>query len=135
MTHDAPRITQVAPDRPRCSWAGHDPLMIAYHDHEWGEPCRDDQELFARLILDGFQAGLSWAIILRKREGFRRAFAGFDPGRVAAYGPGDGERLLADPGIVRNRRKIEATVGNARAMLAIRRETGSFAGFLWAFVG
>jgi DNA-3-methyladenine glycosylase I len=122
-------------DRPRCFWAGGDPLMIAYHDEEWGVPCRDDRELFARLALDGFQAGLSWAIILRKRDGFRHAFDGFDPERVAAYGPADVERLLADPGIVRNRQKIEATIGNARAMLAIQAETGSFSDYLWAFVG
>jgi DNA-3-methyladenine glycosylase I len=109
--------------------------MIAYHDDEWGQPCRDDQELFARLTLDSFQAGLSWAIILRKRDAFRRAFDGFDPQRVAAYGPADVERLLGDAGIVRNRQKIEAAIGNARAMLALQRELGSFATYLWSFVG
>jgi DNA-3-methyladenine glycosylase I len=109
--------------------------MIAYHDDEWGVPCRDDQELFARLVLDSFQAGLSWATILRKRENFRRAFDNFDPERIARYGPAEVARLLADPGIVRNRLKIEATIGNARAMLTLQQETGSFAGYLWSFVG
>jgi DNA-3-methyladenine glycosylase I len=123
------------PDRPRCFWAGRDPQMIAYHDEEWGEPCRDDRELFARLVLDSFQSGLSWAVILRKREHFRRAFDGFNPERIATYGPADVERLLADAGIVRNRRKIEATIANAQAMLAVQREIGSFADYLWSFVG
>jgi DNA-3-methyladenine glycosylase I len=122
-------------DRPRCFWVGADPLMIAYHDDEWGRPCRDDRELYARLTLDSFQAGLSWAIILRKRDAFRRAFDGFDPERVAAYGPADVARLLGDAGIVRNRQKIEAAIGNARAMLAVQRELGSFADYLWSFVG
>jgi DNA-3-methyladenine glycosylase I len=137
MKHDEERerMVTLADDRPRCFWAGHDPLMIAYHDEEWGRPCRDDRELYARLSLDGFQAGLSWAIILRKREGFRRAFDGFDPDRVASYGPDDVARLLNDAGIVRNRQKIEATIGNARAWQAIQRETGSFSDFLWSFVG
>lgn len=128
-------MTAALDDRPRCFWAGRDPLMIAYHDEEWGVPCRDDRELFARLTLDAFQAGLSWAVILRKRDAFRRAFDGFDPERIARYGPADVARLLADPGIVRNRQKIEATITNARAMLAIQAETGSFAAFLWSFVG
>lgn len=122
-------------DRSRCFWAGRDPLMIAYHDEEWGQPCRDDRELFARLVLDSFQSGLSWAIILKKRDGSRRAFDGFDPVRIAAYGPDDIARLLADPGIVRNRAKIEATIANARTMLALQAETGSFADYLWSFVG
>ncbi|MCC6626856.1 MAG: DNA-3-methyladenine glycosylase I [Chloroflexi bacterium] len=128
-------MIEASSDRPRCLWAGRDPLMVAYHDDEWGVPCRDDRELFARLALDGFQAGLSWAIILKKRDGFRRAFEGFDPDRVAGYGPDDVARLLADPGIIRNRQKIEATIGNARVWQAVQRETGSFAGFLWSFVG
>jgi DNA-3-methyladenine glycosylase I len=128
-------MTDGPADRPRCFWAGSDPVMIAYHDDEWGVPCRDDRELFARLALDGFQAGLSWAIILKKRDGFRRAFDGFDPDRIAGYGPDDVTRLLADPGIVRNRQKIEATIGNAQAWQALQRETGSFADYLWSFVG
>ncbi len=120
---------------PRCPWAGTDPLMVAYHDHEWGVPCHDDRELFERLILEGFQAGLSWATILRKREAFRRAFAGFDPERVAAFGPADADRLLADPGIVRNRLKIAAATRNAEAFLAVQQELGSFDRYVWSFVG
>ena len=119
---------------PRCPWAGTDPLMVAYHDHEWGVPCHDDRELFERLILEGFQAGLSWSTILRKREAFRRAFDGFDPERVAAYGPADVERLLADPGIVRNRLKVAAATRNAQAFLAVRAEAGSFDRYVWSFV-
>ena len=104
-------------DRPRCWWpngiAGVDPLMVAYHDQEWGEPVSDDRALFERLALEGFQAGLSWATILRKREAFRRAFVDFEPQVVAGFGDLDRERLLADPGIVRNRAKVDATIGNA----------------------
>jgi DNA-3-methyladenine glycosylase I len=122
-------------DRQRCPWAGTDPLMVAYHDTEWGVPCHDEGALFERLMLECFQAGLSWAIILRKREQFRRAFEGWDPERVAAYGPADVARLLADPGIVRNRLKVAAAIGNARAFLAVQREVGSFDRFLWSFVG
>jgi DNA-3-methyladenine glycosylase I len=120
---------------PRCEWVGDDPLMIAYHDEEWGVPCYDDRELFERLMLEGFQAGLSWATILKKREHFRRAFDGWDPERVAAYGDAEVARLLADPGIVRNRAKVRAAIGNARACLAVRREAGSFSTYLWSFVG
>ena len=121
-------------DRPRCSWAGSDPLMLAYHDEEWGVPVREDRTLFEFLVLEGAQAGLSWMTILRKREGYRRAFAGFDPDRVAAFGEADVGRLLADASIVRNRAKVEAAVGNARALLQVRDERGSFAEHLWAFV-
>ena len=103
----------------RCWWCGDDPLYVAYHDHEWGRPVHDDRALFEKLCLEGFQAGLSWITILRKRERFREVFAGFDPEAVAAFGPADVERLLTDAGIVRNRAKIEATIGNARATLAI----------------
>ena len=99
--------------------------MVRYHDEEWGTPCHDDVELFERLALESFQAGLSWSTILRKREGFRSAFRGFEPAVVAAFGPGDVERLLADAGIVRNRAKIEATIGNARAWLDLVTEHGS----------
>src|SRR5216110_1174739 len=119
----------------RC-WAGDDdPLMLAYHDREWGVPLHGDKELFAKLILDGFQAGLSWAIILRKRERFLEAFEGFDPERMASYDRKRISRLLKDPGIVRNRQKVEAAVANARAFLDLQETPGSFDAFLWSFVG
>jgi DNA-3-methyladenine glycosylase I len=118
----------------RCGWAGEDPLMVAYHDEEWGVPVRDDRALFEFLTLEGAQAGLSWMTILRKREGYRRAFAGFDPEAVARFGDADVERLLQDSSIVRNRAKIAATVANARALLAVRGERGSFSDHLWSFV-
>jgi DNA-3-methyladenine glycosylase I len=117
----------------RCGWAGSDPLYRAYHDDEWGVPKRDDRELFELLILEGFQAGLAWITVLRKREGFRRAFDGFDPERIAAYGEADTARLLADPGIVRNRLKVAAAVGNARAYLDTMAEPGGFSGLVWSF--
>jgi DNA-3-methyladenine glycosylase I len=107
--------------------------MVAYHDQEWGVPCHDDRALFALLILEGFQAGLSWATILRKREAFLRAFDGFDPATVAAYGADNVARLLNDAGIVRNRLKIEATISNARAYLATQDEVGSFDAYIWQF--
>ncbi len=119
----------------RCAWVGDDPLMIAYHDNEWGRPLHDDRLLFEFLILDGAQAGLSWITILRKREAYRRAFDGFDPARVARYREARVERLLADAGIVRNRLKIESAIANARAFLAVREELGSFDRYLWGFVG
>jgi len=108
--------------------------MVAYHDDEWGVPVTDDTELFERLALESFQAGLSWSTILRKRDAFREAFAGFDPRRVAAFGPADRARLMADAGIVRNGAKIDATIGNAAAFLAIVEEFGSFAAYLATFV-
>jgi DNA-3-methyladenine glycosylase I len=101
----------------RCPWCGNDPLYVAYHDREWGVPCHDERTLFEFLILEGAQAGLSWITILRKRENYRRAFAGFDPERIARYGERDLARLLADAGIVRNRLKIAAAIDNARAVL------------------
>jgi DNA-3-methyladenine glycosylase I len=107
--------------------------MIAYHDKEWGVPCHDDAALFERLILEGFQAGLSWSTILRKREAFIRAFDGFDPEIVAAYGPADEERLLADAGIVRNRLKVAAAISNAQAFLQSQQEFGSFDAYIWRF--
>jgi DNA-3-methyladenine glycosylase I len=119
----------------RCEWAGEDPLYVAYHDLEWGAPVHDDRRLFEFLILEGAQAGLSWSTILRKREGYHRAFAGFDAGQVARFDPGRVEELMADPSIVRNRRKIEAAVANARAFLAIQEEFGSFNAYVWGFVG
>jgi len=125
-------------DRPRCWWAAGgprpDPLMVAYHDTEWGIPVGDDRELFERLALESFQAGLSWSTILRKREAFRAAFARFDPQVVAAFDDRDRERLLADAGIVRNRAKIDATISNATAFLATAREFGSFAAYLETIV-
>ena len=119
--------------RTRCWWPGTDPLYVAYHDTDWGVPERDDRALFEKLILDGFQAGLSWITILRKRENFRRAFAGFDPAVIARFDERHVEALMLDAGIVRNRAKIEATLAGARAFLAIQERQG-FATFLWAFV-
>jgi len=119
-----------APERVRCGWAGTDPLMVAYHDDEWGTPVHDDTELFERLALESFQAGLSWSTILRKREHFRAAFQGFDPAVVAAFGLADRERLMADAGIVRNGAKIDATVGNAQGVLALASAFGSFDAYL-----
>ncbi len=119
----------------RCAWAGDDPLMQAYHDDEWGVPERDSRALWEKLMLDGFQAGLSWSTILRKRDAFRRAFKGFDPRRVARFGEPDVLRLLADAGIVRSRAKIEATIGNARAYLAMADAGEDFSTFAWTFAG
>ncbi len=119
----------------RCEWAvGSDPLMLAYHDEEWGMPSHDDRFLFELLTLEGAQAGLSWSTILNKREGYRRAFADFDPAAVARFGPRDVERLLGDPGIIRNRLKIESTVNNAARVLEVQEEVGSLDAYLWAFV-
>ena len=119
----------------RCEWAAEsDELMLAYHDEEWGVPSHDDRFLFELLTLEGAQAGLSWSTILNKREGYRRAFAGFDPATVARFGPSDVERLLADPGIVRNRLKIQSTVNNAARVLAVQEELGSLDAYLWGFV-
>ncbi len=109
--------------------------MLAYHDEEWGTPSHDDRHLFELLTLEGAQAGLSWSTILRKRDGYRRAFAGFDPDRVARCTPADVERLLQDPGIVRNRLKVESTVVNAARVLEVQEALGSFDAYVWAFVG
>ena len=117
----------------RCEWAGPDQIYINYHDNEWGQPIHDDNKLFEMLILEGFQAGLSWITILKKREAFRKAFGGFDPAIVSGYGPEKLEDLMADPGIVRNRRKIGAAVTNAAAFLEIQKEFGSFDRYLWDF--
>jgi len=119
----------------RCWWAGEDPLYVAYHDHEWGVPCRDDAKLFEMLLLESAQAGLAWITILRKRENYRKAFSQFDPTKIARYGKRQKERLLANPGIVRNRLKIDSSIRNARVFLEIQQEFGEFASFLWAFVG
>ena len=121
--------------RIRCTWVNDDPLYIAYHDEEWGVPVRDDRELFELLVLEGAQAGLSWYTILKKREGYRRAFDGFDPERMAGYGDEKIAALLADEGIVRNRLKIHAAIGNARAWLDLRETGEGFADFLWSFPG
>ncbi len=121
-------------DRIRC-FGSEDPQMAAYHDDEWGVPVHDDQELFEHLTLDSFQAGLSWQIILRKRENFRRAFQGFDIEKVAGYTDADVKRLLGDAGIVRNRGKIEAAIGNARAVLRLQEQYGSLDSYLWSFTG
>lgn len=118
----------------RCEWCGSDPLYVEYHDREWGVPNHDDRHLFEMLILEGAQAGLSWLTILRKRENYRRAFDDFDVEKVAAYGEADVARLLADPGIVRNRLKIASTIRNAQGVLRIKEEFGSMDAFLWRFV-
>jgi DNA-3-methyladenine glycosylase I len=119
----------------RCAWAGSDPLYVTYHDEEWGVPAHDDRHLFEMLILEGAQAGLSWITILRKREAYRKAFAGFDPAKVAKFDARKIERLMRDEGIVRNRLKIEGAVRNARAFLDVRREFGSFDRYIWQFSG
>jgi DNA-3-methyladenine glycosylase I len=119
---------------PRCFWAGRDPEMILYHDTEWGVPCHDDRELFERLMLEGFQAGLSWSTILKKRDNFFRAFDGWQPEVIANYGDAEYERLMADAGIVRNRLKVRAATQNAQAFLRIRDEIGSFDRYLWNWV-
>ena len=119
----------------RCPWAETDPLLRAYHDAEWGVPERDGRALWEKLVLDGFQAGLSWLTILRKRDAFRAAFQGFDPEVVARFGAADVERLVADPGIVRSRAKIEAAIGSARAYLAMAEAGEEFSAFVWAMAG
>ena len=121
--------------RRRCEWVGTDPLNIEHHDLEWGVPSRDRRHLFEMLTLEGAQAGLSWTTILRKRDGYRTAFVGFEPERVAALGLDDVDRLMLDPGIVRNRAKIESTIDNARAVLALERSGVGFVEHLWSFVG
>jgi DNA-3-methyladenine glycosylase I len=117
----------------RCRWAGSDPLYVRYHDEEWGVPMTDDRAMYEKLVLEGFQSGLSWITILRKRENFRKAFHNFDAKRIARYSDKDIARLMADAGIVRNRLKIEATMGNARALLKLQQRT-SLAAFLWGFI-
>jgi DNA-3-methyladenine glycosylase I len=123
----------------RCGWslgidvARRNPTMISYHDAEWGVPVHDDRKHYEFLVLDAFQAGLSWAVVLAKRAGFRKAFADFDPEKVARFNRRSIDRLLADPGIVRNRQKIEASIGNARALLAVQQKHGSFDAFIWSF--
>jgi len=118
----------------RCGWVGDDPIYLTYHDTEWGVPEHDSRALWEKLVLDGFQAGLSWLTILRKRENFRLTFQGFDPDLIASWGEAEVQRCLADPGIIRHRGKIEATIGNARAWQEIEAEQG-FDRYLWAYVG
>ncbi len=120
--------------RVRCTWAGSDPMMVAYHDDEWGVPVHDDARLYEKITLEGAQAGLSWSTILHKREGYRKAFSGFDPAKVARFTPAKVDRLLLDPGIIRNRMKIESTIDNARAVRAVQQELGSLEAYLWSFV-
>ncbi len=122
------------PDRTRCPWPGRDPQYLDYHDREWGVPLRDDRKLFELLVLESAQAGLSWITILRRREGYRRAFEGFDPQVVARYGEARIASLLEDPGIIRNRKKVESAVSNAQAFLGIQEAFGSFSSYLWGFV-
>jgi len=128
------RIEPNPPTLRRCTWPGSD-LSRAYHDSEWGVPLREDRKLFEFLVLDAAQAGLSWEIILRKREGYRLAFDGFDPKKIARYDSRKLQRLLADPRIGRNRLKVQSAVTNARAFLAVQKEFGSFAQYIWQFVG
>jgi DNA-3-methyladenine glycosylase I len=119
----------------RCEWAGSDPEMVAYHDTEWGVPVHDDPTHFEFLVLEGAQAGLSWSTILHRRAGYRKAFAGFDIAKVARFTPAKVEKLLGDPGIIRNRAKVESAVRNARAVLSVAEEFGSFDSYIWGFVG
>src|SRR5688572_2606182 len=119
----------------RCDWADTDPLLRAYHDEEWGRPERDSRALWEKLVLDGFQAGLSWITVLRKRDTFRKAFRGFDPKVIARFGKPDIDRLVADPGIIRSRAKIEATIGNAKAYLAMASAGEDFSEFVWTLAG
>jgi len=121
-------------DTKRCSWAGDDPLYVEYHDREWGVPVYDDRRLFEMIILEGAQAGLSWMTVLKKRENYRRAFDQFDAGKIARYGARKKRALLNDAGIIRNRLKIDSTIGNARAFLDVVDEHGSFSDYLWGFV-
>jgi len=122
-------MTKIA----RCAWAGEDPLMLAYHDEEWGVPVHDDRRLFEFLVLEGAQAGLSWSTILKKRDAYRICFDGFDPQRVARYTSRRIDRLMSEPGIVRNRLKIESAIANARAFLSVQEREGSFDAFIWRF--
>ena len=121
--------------KPRCAWAESDPAYIRYHDTEWGVPLHDDRKLFEFLVLDGAQAGLSWLTVLKKRSNYRKAFAGFDPRKVAAYDSNKVAELLSNPGIIRNRLKVEAAVYNARAYLSVQAEYGSFDRYIWQFTG
>ena len=129
-----PSTVKGTDGKPRCGWASADPLYEKYHDSEWGRPLKDDHALFELLTLEGCQAGLSWNTVLRKRENYRKAYDGFDPKKIAKYTPAKLAKLLTDPGIIRHRGKIEASVSNAKAYLAVVEREGSFAKFLWSFV-
>lgn len=133
MKPPASGVASSADGVSRCWWCTGDPLYEAYHDHEWGRPVADDRRLFEKVCLESFQSGLSWLTILRKREGFRSAFAGFDPVAVAEFGPRDFDRLMGDAAIVRNKAKIEATLNNARRFIELVEEGGSFAAYVWSF--
>ena len=135
MPSKRPAKKLLALGAPRCPWPGNDPLMIAYHDTEWGVPLHDDPKLFEFMVLDAFQAGLSWSTILKKRENFRRAFAGFDPATIVRFTESDTRRLLADPGIIRNRLKIASAITNSRQFLEVQREFGTFNQYIWSFAG
>lgn len=124
----------MAAEPKRCSWCGIDPLYIKYHDEEWGKPAYDDHTLFEFLLLEGAQAGLSWITILRRREGYRKAFAGFDVQKVAAFTEADFERLMNDPGIIRNKLKIRSAVTNAKLFIALQEDFGSFGDYIWGFL-
>lgn len=128
-------MAKKAPNSGTCPWALGDPLLLPYHNTEWGVPVHDDRKHFEFLILEGAQAGLSWLTILKKREGYRKAFSDFDPKKVAAYDAARIEKLMLNPAIIRNRLKIEAAVGNAQSFLAIQKEFGSFDAYCWGFVG
>jgi DNA-3-methyladenine glycosylase I len=123
------------PAKRSCEWPSDDPLMIEYHDREWGTPVHDDRRQFEFLVLEGAQAGLSWRTVLHKREAYRKAFAGFDPAKVARFGARETRKLLADPGIIRNQLKIGSAIKNARAFLAVQEEFGTFDAYIWRFVG
>ena len=136
MTRESDPTALSADGRVRCDWvAWGDPLDVAYHDEEWGVPSHDERHLFEMLVLEGAQAGLSWSTILRKRHGYRAAFRGFDIASVASFDDADVARLMADPGIVRNRAKIESAISNARAVLALGSESAGLVDFVWSFVG
>jgi DNA-3-methyladenine glycosylase I len=128
-------MTSDTQDRQRCAWAESDPLLRAYHDEEWGIPERDSRALWEALMLDGFQAGLAWITVLKKREAFRKAFKGFDPRKVARFGESDIDKLLANPGIIRSRAKIEATIAGAKIYLAMEAAGEDFSSFVWGVVG
>jgi DNA-3-methyladenine glycosylase I len=131
----SPSTSPAEDGRRRCDWAGTDPEMVAYHDTEWGVPVHDDDTHFEFLVLEGAQAGLSWSTILKRRSGYRKAFAGFDPVKVARFTPAKVEKLLTDPGIIRNRAKVQSTVRNAGHFLDVQKEFGSFDAYIWGFVG
>ncbi len=131
----SPATPPESDGRRRCDWAGTDPEMVAYHDTEWGVPVHDDDTHFEFLVLEGAQAGLSWSTILKRRSGYRKAFAGFDPVKVARFTPAKVDKLLTDTGIIRNRAKVQSTVRNAGLFLDVQKEFGSFDAYIWGFVG